>query len=73
MKNSNKVQKKFQNSKEDRISHFNISVTIKRQKDDNKQRTVCKNRYKFPYKHGKDFEYITKFYNDNDVNVIASE
>ena len=56
MKNSNKVQKKFQNSKEDRISHFNVSVTIKRRKDDNKPRTVCKNPYKFPYKHGKNFE-----------------
>ena len=47
---------------------------MKRLRDDNKQRAVSKNPYKFPYKHGKMFSNrpITKFYNGNDVNVIAS-
>ena len=43
MKNSKKVQKNFQNSKEDRMSHLKISVTMKRLRDDNKQRAVSKN------------------------------
>ena len=36
MKNANKVQKRFlQNSKKDRMTHFNASVTVKRRRDDN--------------------------------------
>ena len=36
--------------------------------------TVCENPYKFAYQYWKDFNRpITKFYNRDDVNVIAAE